>query len=58
MFYIKKKCEKIGLELVLGHIFKNIDSKNNDIVPALSELSKIGFLTIEERDGIFQLNLW
>ena len=28
------------------------------IVPVLSELSEIGFLTIEERDGIFQLNLW
>jgi len=28
------------------------------IVPALSELSKIGFLTIEECDGIFHLNLW
>ena len=28
------------------------------IVPMLSELSEIGFLTIEERDGIFQLNLW
>ena len=28
------------------------------IVPVLSKLSEIGFLTIEERDGIFQLNLW
>ena len=28
------------------------------IVPALSELSEIGFLTIKECDGIFHLNLW
>ena len=28
------------------------------IVPALSELSEIGFLTIKEADGIFHLNLW
>ena len=28
------------------------------IAPVLSELSEIGFLTIEKRDGIFHLNLW
>ena len=28
------------------------------IAPVLSELSEIGFLTIEKRDDIFHLNLW
>ena len=28
------------------------------IAPVLSELSEIGFLTIEKRDGIFHLNIW
>ena len=28
------------------------------ILPALSELKELGFLSVEERGGIFQLNLW
>lgn len=27
------------------------------IVPALSELKKLGFLSVEEHDGVYQLNI-